>query len=103
MADNLSNVIVGADVKFPTHDVSLTDVDGKQAGLILCNRNGIKDPTQLRMAAMPSRPGTMTRFREFRIWSDKWPLMGLPMIMPMPMSRIILPVATPDSPATLIR
>lgn len=61
MADNLSNVIVGADVKFPTHDVSLTDVDGKQAGLILCNRNGIKDPTQLKMSAMPRTPMQMTQ------------------------------------------
>lgn len=61
MADNLSNVIVGADVKFPTHDVSLTDIDGKQAGLILCNRNGIKDPTQLRMAAIPRTPMQMTQ------------------------------------------
>lgn len=61
MADNLSNVVVGADVKFPTHDVSLTDIDGKQAGLILCNRNGIKDPTQLKMSAMPRTPMQMTQ------------------------------------------
>jgi len=61
MADNLSNVIVGADVKFPTHDVSLTDVDGKQAGLILCNNQGFKDPAQLKMSAMPRTPMRMTQ------------------------------------------
>lgn len=61
MASNLSGVSVGATVKFPTHDVSLTDVDGKQAGLVLCNRNGFKDPTQLKMSAMPRTPMQMTQ------------------------------------------
>ena len=61
MADNLTDVSVGADVKFPTHDISLTDVDGKQAGLVLCNRNGMKDPTQLRISAMPRTPMQMSQ------------------------------------------
>ena len=61
MSDNFTDVSVGADVKFPTHDVSLTDAKGKVAGLILCNNQGFKDPTQMRISSMPRTPMQMSQ------------------------------------------
>lgn len=53
MANSFSNVNVGKYVKKPTHDVKLTDVAGRELGLILCDGRGKLDPTNLKLSTMP--------------------------------------------------
>jgi len=53
MADSFSNVYAGANVKTPTHDIKLRSVDGKQLGLILCDKRGRFDPRGIVVGSMP--------------------------------------------------
>lgn len=53
MANSFTDVSVGTGVKAPSHAVKLTDVDGNELGLILCNRNGKIDNTAMNISSMP--------------------------------------------------
>lgn len=53
MATSLTQVYVGQHVKYPTHDVKLTDVNGNMVGLVLCNRQGKLDSGAMQIASMP--------------------------------------------------
>jgi len=50
MADEIN---VGLSIVNPTHDVKLTDKNGRSLGLILTNRMGLRDPRQMMQSAMP--------------------------------------------------
>ena len=53
-ANNLDYVpSAGVTVKKPTHNITLTDAGGTTAGLILCNRNGLRDNRSSQQGSMP--------------------------------------------------
>jgi hypothetical protein len=45
--------LAGVGIKSPTHDITLKDIDGTTAGLILANRSGRQDPRGMQFASMP--------------------------------------------------
>jgi hypothetical protein len=47
------SLTAGVGIKNPTHDIKLSDIDGVDAGLVLCNRNGKQDPRGMSISSMP--------------------------------------------------
>ena len=56
MADSFTDVTTGPSVKKPSHDLKLTDINGNELGLILCDKRGKIDPRNINIASMPRTP-----------------------------------------------